>query len=303
MLFRVRSWIKYFMQLSQMMDSKPVMFPALFLVWLTFVNGSPASLEVGKLTKATNVSWSSYNFKTILSWGPKPVNYTYTVEFSRAGKDKQRNPHCIRSTETECDLTNELDVKGVYSAEVLSESLHGTSDYVEPPFTRSKKFCPYNDTLIGRPEFNFKGNKKIVLIIHDPITALHKDGRSLNIRDVFKKNLKYKIAYNKAGSTGKKMLIVDESKAEFNDLNKDQSYCFSVAAYIPSRKGDNRVGEWSLPKCSPQVQNTVFEEYGLAVIGGAAFIILAFVIGVIVLIVVCCKRVRRRTLPAKETIV
>ncbi|XP_059418793.1 tissue factor-like [Carassius carassius] len=286
------------------MDSKTVMFTALFLVWLTFVNASPASLEVGKLTKATNVSWSSYNFKTILSWGPKPVNYTYTVEFSRVGKDRQRNPHCIRSTETECDLTNELDVKGVYSADVLSESLHGSFDYVEPPFSRSKKFCPYNDTLIGRPEFklNVNENKKIVLIIHDPITALHKDGRSLNIRDVFKKNLKYKIAYNKAGSTGKKMIIVDESKAEFT-LDEDQSYCFSVAAYIASRKGDRRVGEWSLPKCSPQEHKTPFEEYGLAVIGGAALIILTFVITVIVLIVVCCKRVRRQTLTAKETIV
>ncbi|XP_016105116.1 tissue factor-like [Sinocyclocheilus grahami] len=284
------------------MDSKTVMFSALFLVWLTFVNGSPESLEVGKLTKATNVSWSSYNFKTILSWGPKPVSYTYTVEFSRVGKDKLRNPHCIRSTETECDLTNELDVKGVYSADVLSESLHGTSDYVEPPFTRSKKFCPYNDTLIGSPEFKLKVNEnKTVLIIHDPITALHKDGRSLNIRDVFKKNLKYKIAYIKAGSTGKKMLIVDESKAEFNNLDEDQSYCFSVAAYIPSRKGDKRVGEWSLPKCSPQEHKTLFEEYGLAVIGGAALIILAFVIAVIVLIVVCCKQ--RQTPTAKETIV
>lgn len=46
-------------------------------------------------------------------------------------------------------------------------------------------------------------DKKIVLIIHDPITALHKNGTSLNIRDIFKKNLKYQITYNKAGSTGK----------------------------------------------------------------------------------------------------
>ncbi|XP_026139155.1 tissue factor [Carassius auratus] len=286
------------------MDSKTVMFSALFLVWLTFVNAFPASLEVGKLTKATNVSWSSYNFKTILSWGPKPVNYTYTVEFSRIGKDRQRNPHCIQSTETECDLTNELDIKGVYSADVLSETLHGSSDYVEPPFSRSKKFCPYNDTLIGRPEFKLtvNENKTIVLIIHDPITALRKNGSSLNIRDIFKKNLKYTIAYNKAGSTGKKMRLVDESKAEFN-LDEGQSYCFSVAAYIASRKGDKRVGEWSLPKCSPQENKTPFEEYGLAVIGGAALIILAFVITVIVLIVVCCKRVRRQTLTAKVTIV
>ncbi|RXN25821.1 tissue factor-like protein [Labeo rohita] len=221
----------------------------------------------------------------------------------KVGKDKQRNPHCIRSTETECDLTNELDLKGVYTADILSESSHGTSDYVDPPFARSKTFCPYNDTLIGRPAFKFENeSKKIVLTISDPITALHKDGRSLNIRDVFKKNLKYQIEYNKAGSTGKKSLIVDESKAEFNNLDEGQSYCFRVAAYIPSRKGDKRLGKWSLPKCSPQKYISVFEEYGLAVIGGAALIILALLIAVIVLIVVCCKRARRKTI-SKETIV
>ncbi|XP_051771056.1 coagulation factor IIIb [Ctenopharyngodon idella] len=286
------------------MESK-IVFSALFLAWLTLVNGSPASVQVGELTKAKNVLWSSYNFKTILSWGPKPVNYTYTVEFSRAGRDKQRNPHCIRSTETECDLTNELDVKGVYTAEVLSESLRGMiSDHVEPPYTRSKQFCPYEDTLIGIPEFKLTSkDKKIVLIIKDPITALHKDGRSLNIRDIFKKELQYKIVYNKAGSTGKHLKTVKENRAEFSNLDEDQSYCFSVAAYIGSRKGDKSLGAWSLPKCSSQEHKTVFDVYGPTVIGGAALIILAFVIAVIVLIVVCCKRARREKTMAKETIV
>ncbi|XP_077081567.1 coagulation factor IIIb [Siphateles boraxobius] len=287
------------------MESTTVIFSALVLAWLTLVNGSPASMQVGKLTKAKNVSWSSYNFKTILSWGPKPVNYTYTVEFSRVGKDKQRNPHCIKTTETECDLTNELDIKGVYTAEVLSESLRGmTSDHVEPPYTRSKTFCPYNDTLIGRPKFTLtmSEDKKIVLIIHDLITALHKNGKSLNIRDIFKKNLKYQITYNKAGSTGKKIRTVDESRADFR-LDEGQSYCFSVAAYIPSRKGDKMFGEWSLPKCSSQEHKTLFDEYGPAVIGGGALIILALVIAVIVLIVVCCKRAQRQKMMVKETIV
>lgn len=138
-------------------------------------------------------------------------------------------------------------------------------------------------------------DKKIVLIIKDPITALHKDGRSLNIRDIFEKKLKYRIAFNKAGSTGKvsvstltsqryrlhavcflfkcpltlqfsrcfvclqKNITVDESRAEISGLDEDQSYCFSVVAYIPSRKGDKRFGEWSRPKCSSQEHKTVFE--------------------------------------------
>lgn len=32
--------------------------------------------------KAQNVTWSSVNFKSILTWSPKPTNYSYTVEFS-----------------------------------------------------------------------------------------------------------------------------------------------------------------------------------------------------------------------------
>lgn len=78
------------------------------------------------------------------------VNLTNISHFDYSvGKNRQRNPHCIRSTETECDLTNEFkgDLKGVYTAEVLSEPLPGmTTDHVELPFTRSKPFCPYNDS-------------------------------------------------------------------------------------------------------------------------------------------------------------
>ncbi|XP_051990612.1 tissue factor-like [Xyrauchen texanus] len=289
------------------MESKTVIFSALFLSWLAHVNGSPASVKVDQLPKATNLTWTSYNFKTILTWGPEPVNYTYSVEFSRVGGNTQRNPHCIKSSETECDLTNELsDLKRVYSAVVVSEPLPGmTSSQDEPPFTRSKSFCPYNETLIGRPEFEIvvREDKKIMLLIIDPTTALHKDGRSLNIRDIFKKNLKYKVSYRKAGSTGEKMEIVEGSNVEFKALDVDRSYCFSVAAYIPSRKADKSVGVWSLPKCSPVVNKTIFEEYGLPVIGAAALIILFFFIGVIVLIVLCCKRTQKQTLMAKEELV
>lgn len=53
--------------------------------------------------------------------------------------------------------------------------------------------------------------------------------------------------------------IVNENKVKFSTLDENQSYCFSVAAYIPSRKGDKRVGKWSLPKCSPQEHKTPFQ--------------------------------------------
>lgn len=63
----------------------------------------------------------------------------------RVGKDRQRNPHCIRSSRTECDLTNELrNLQETYSADILSEPLPGvTSDLVEFPYTRAERFSPY----------------------------------------------------------------------------------------------------------------------------------------------------------------
>ena len=44
---------------------------------------------------------------------------------------------------------------------------------------------------------------KVTVNITDPLTSIHKNGKQLNIRDIFKNDLKYKISYYKAGSTGK----------------------------------------------------------------------------------------------------
>lgn len=59
-----------------------------------------------------------------------------------------RNPHCIRSSLTQCDLSNSLtELRSSYMAEVLSEPPFGeTSDLTEFPYSRSSRFCPYNDS-------------------------------------------------------------------------------------------------------------------------------------------------------------
>ncbi|EDL82087.1 coagulation factor III, isoform CRA_c [Rattus norvegicus] len=108
--------------------------------------------------KAFNLTWISTDFKTILEWQPKPTNYTYTVQIS----DRSRNwkYKCTGTTDTECDLTDEIvkDVNWTYEARVLSvpwrnsthgkETLFGTHGE-EPPFTNARKFLPYRDkTLI-----------------------------------------------------------------------------------------------------------------------------------------------------------
>ena len=45
--------------------------------------------------------------------------------------------------------------------------------------------------------------KTVTVNITDTLTSVHVGGKQLTIRDIFKKDLKYKISYYKSGSTGK----------------------------------------------------------------------------------------------------
>lgn len=77
------------------------------------------------------------------------TKYFLNIEIShRIGQSTERTPHCIKSTETECDLTAELkNLKASYKADVLSEPARGvTSDLIEHPYTTSERFSPYLDS-------------------------------------------------------------------------------------------------------------------------------------------------------------
>lgn len=81
----------------------------------------------------------------------------------------------------------------------------------------SRTTCKYSPDLfilifpchvadIGKPDFKLEvsaDNKKTSLFVTDPLTALFKDGRQLNIRDIFSDQLMYKVTYRKNKSTGK----------------------------------------------------------------------------------------------------
>ncbi|XP_010889447.1 coagulation factor IIIa [Esox lucius] len=245
--------------------------------------------------KAQNVSWNSVNFKTLLTWDPIPVNYSYTVEYSIVGQNRERNPHCIRTMRTECDLSNSLvDLKAKYSADVLSEPKYGeTSDLVEFPHTSSDWFTPYTDTVIGRPDFKIevsKDKKKITLYVEDPPTALFKKNEPKTIRDVFGDDLQYKVTFGKSASTGKKTKISASSEIllDGKDIDPGVSYCFNVQAYIPSRSPDKQLGESSKRQCSSSDKSFI-EDFGVGAIAG--FILLLILTVVIVIVtVVCCRR-------------
>ncbi|XP_073687364.1 coagulation factor III, tissue factor a [Garra rufa] len=256
--------------------------------------------------KAQNVAWSSINFKSMLTWGPKPTNYSHTVEFSELGQDRERTPHCIQTMGTECDLTAKLkNLKAYYSADILSEPMRGvSSDLVEFPHVSSAKFSPYHDTVIGRPEFEIEvssDKRKMTLHITDIPTALFDDDNNrLNIRDVYGDDLQYKVIYRKAKSTGKKEKISKSSVIELTDLDRGVSYCFYVQAFLPFRALDKQHGEISQVQCSPEEHTSIFEEYSVGVIAGAIVCIISAIAAIVIAIVMCYRRKQRAKNTGKE---
>ncbi|XP_037312441.1 coagulation factor IIIa [Pungitius pungitius] len=274
--------------------------PALLLTVL-FVSSAS-----GSYPRAQNVTWISTNFKTILTWEPNPsADYSYTVEFSAVGADTQRNSHCIRSSGTRCDLSSSLsDLNANYVADILSEPpLGATSGLIEFPHTRSPRFCPYNDTDIGRLDFKLKvseDKKKTTLYVTDPLTALFKDGQQLDIRDIFSNQLQYKVTYWKNKSTGKKVHVSPNNVIEMPGLDRAKSYCFKVQAFIPRRRPDKQLGELSRTQCSADDNQSVFEVYSVGVIAAAIFLILLLIGLVIAVSVVCYKRRQKAEDSGKE---
>uniref|UniRef100_A0A8C2AI28 Tissue factor n=1 Tax=Cyprinus carpio TaxID=7962 RepID=A0A8C2AI28_CYPCA len=256
--------------------------------------------------KAQNVTWSSLNFKTILMWSPKPTNYSYTVEFSQVGQDRERMPHCIRTMATECDLTAGLrNLTAYYTADILSEPMQAvSSDLVEFPHVSSEKYSPYYDTAIGRPEFKIEvssDKRKTTLHVADiPTSLFNEDKKRLNIQDVFGDTLQYKITYRKAKSTGKKEKISKSSIIELTDLDRGESYCFYVQAFLPFRAQDKQHGEISNIQCSSEESPSIFEEYGMGVIAGAILITILAITAIIIVIVMCCRQRKRAVNTGKE---
>ncbi|ELK06359.1 tissue factor [Pteropus alecto] len=246
---------------------------------------------------AYNLTWKSTNFKTILEWEPKPINHGYTVQIShRLGNWKSK---CFSTTETECDLTDEIvkDVKQTYLARVLSQLANATSSAAEPVFTNSPEFTPYLETNLGQPtikSFEQVGTK-LNVTVHDARTLVRKNGTFLSLRDVFGKDLTYILYYWKASSTGKKTAKTNTNEF-LVDVDKGENYCFSVQAVIPSRNANQKSPESPI-KCTTH-ERGVFRDM-FFIIGVVVFLVIIFII-VLSLSLYKCKKTRARR-SRKET--
>ncbi|KAI4809836.1 hypothetical protein KUCAC02_018696 [Chaenocephalus aceratus] len=164
---------------------------------------------------------------------------------------------CIRMTESECDLTEHLTPNDrAYTVDIQTEP--DLVDYEEDlenyPHTYSDPFNPYKESKISAVDITVEAvdENRVMVNITDPLTGIHQRGKQLSIRDVLNNDLKYKISYNKPGSTGKRDIISDSNMAEVSKLDAGESYCFMAAAFIPSRPKGSQLGAWSQQLCTPQ---------------------------------------------------
>ncbi|XP_047412010.1 tissue factor isoform X1 [Sciurus carolinensis] len=246
----------------------------------------------GTPVRAYNLTWKSTNFKTILEWEPKPIDYVYTVQISAGLGDWKSK--CFYTTDTECDLTEEIvqDVQQSYSARVLSypsRNLDTIGSMGDPVLQNAPKFIPYLETKLGQPtiqSFEQVGTK-LNVTVQDARTLVRRNGTFLSLRDVFGKDLHYTLYYWKASSTGKKTAKTDTNEF-FIDVDKGKDYCFSVQAVIPSRRVNQKSPE-SLIECTSQ-EKSVFKET-FFIVGAVVFVVIIFII-ILSLSLYKCRKAR-----------
>ncbi|XP_059122157.1 tissue factor [Peromyscus eremicus] len=254
------------------------------------------TVAAGTPQKAFNLTWKSVNFKTILEWKPKPVNYVYNVEISTGSSNWKIK--CFLTPNTECDLTDEIvqDVRQIYQARVLSVPPNNT--YLgNPPLTNAPEFSPYRDTKLGQPVIkNFKQvGRKLNVTVEDPRTLVRRNGTFLTLRDVFGKDLSYTLFYRKDTSTGRKTATISSNNF-FIDVDQGGSYCFFVQALINSRKFNQKSPE-SITECTDQWRSIMGET--LIIVGAVVFVVTVFII--LLSIYLCKRRQGRAGQKRKET--
>ncbi|XP_055258329.1 tissue factor isoform X1 [Moschus berezovskii] len=247
--------------------------PLLFGLVLIQVAGVAGTTDVGV---AYNITWKSTNFKTILEWEPKPINYVYTVQISpRLGNWKNK---CFYTADTECDVTDETvkDVRETYLARVLSYPAGTGTSAVEPPFTNSPEFTPYQDTNLGQPtirSFEQVGTK-LNVTVQDARTLVRANSTFLSLRDVFGKDLNYTLYYWKASSTGKKKATTNTNEFLI-DVDKGENYCFHVQAVILSRRTNQKSPESPI-ECTSHEKGLSTELF--FIVGAVMLVIIIFIV-------------------------
>ncbi|RVE61383.1 hypothetical protein OJAV_G00170440 [Oryzias javanicus] len=263
-------------------------------VWMSAFSITTA--DDNSAPKAENVRWMSLDFTTILTWTAQPSSHSFTVQYSIDENDWTESPDCIRTSETTCDMTEQLKhYDKPCRADIQTEHPDEVDYDVENlPHTYSPLINPYRESNISAAEFSVQQlNETTVLVnITDPLTAIHKRNKQLSIRDILQKDLQYKISYYKYQSTRKRDVESLTSTAEISGLDPGQSYCFMVAAYIPSRARANQNGASSLEQCT-EGSRGILQELSAGAWVGVIFLIVIIIIILVTVITLCCRKTNR----------
>ncbi|XP_069593777.1 tissue factor isoform X1 [Ranitomeya imitator] len=250
---------------------------------------------------ATDIIWSSINFKTILDWNPKPTNYTYSV-LLRSPLFQDWKKKCPYTTDTTCDVSDLVnDINSTYEVRIVSEIRPSSLEVVaeEFPYAEGPTFTPYLQTRIGRPKIQnytfYKDHSRLTVVVRDtPTPYRNANNAQITVRDMFQNDFAYTLYYRKASSTGKKSQSSSTNDIVIN-TDKGEAYCFYVQASVPSRI-NNRVSQNSEEICTPSnggdVDITILVAVGIAV---------ALIVLIIVLSVVLCKCGKGQRTKTKET--
>ncbi|KAM3603875.1 uncharacterized protein V6R79_003358 [Siganus canaliculatus] len=272
---------------------------SVFYLGLCLSTWTIATTDESDAPKAENVHWVSLDFKTILKWTVGETDYKFTVRYSEDKGDWKDSHYCIQVSDSECDMTYDLEpLDRVYTADVQTEPLDSDYDNLEDfPHTYSPEFNPYRQSNISDVKFTVEAvdSSRVTVNITDPLTSIHVGNKQLSIRDILRNDLKYKISYSKSGSTGKRDIITNSSVAEVSKLDPGSSYCFMVAAFIPSRT-TNQLGAWSMQLCTPDDSNRL----SLGAWVGIVFILLTAII-IIVTVTVLCRQRKRSPYPSQQS--
>ncbi|XP_074044317.1 tissue factor [Macrotis lagotis] len=236
---------------------------------------------------AYNITWKSIDFKTILEWEPKPVNYVYSVEISPKWGDWKKK--CFQIKKTECDLTDEMkNVRETYFVRILSEKpVKSDGDPEESLHANAPNFTPYLDTNLGQPKIkDFEQNgTKLKVTVQNSITSFRHNGTFQTLRQIFHEDLNYTLHYWKASSTGKKS-VKTKTNEFLVDVDKEESYCFNVQAVIPSRRSKQKSPESAI-HCTSQ-EKSVFKNL-FFIVGAVLFVIIILIIILSVTLYKCSK--------------
>lgn len=204
-----------------------------FALLLTLVQFTARNIQAAELPIPENVDVFTLNTQYILTWdwSPKTAgndSVTFTTEYMAKYKfDKKKEKDwiqvCVRSPDTQCDLTgSSLHYLGMYVFRVRASADGLNSDWV------LKDFCPDKDAKLGPPskvKLVSVGNL-LEVVISDPLSST---GESMKAHVPF---LSYRIHYwsRSADPQGRSPEVVDSmaTRVTLPDLEHWTWYCVRV---------------------------------------------------------------------------